>query len=83
MVLGSQEGDDDDADDDESDDASDEADDSSDGDESDELVPIEAAADRGEGRPFSEALSRPGTSLIAEYKRRSPSAGAIRPGAQP
>jgi indole-3-glycerol phosphate synthase len=34
-----------------------------------------------EGRPFAEALSRPGTSLIAEYKRRSPSAGAIREGA--
>jgi len=31
-----------------------------------------------EGRPFAEALSRPGTSLIAEHKRRSPSAGAIR-----
>jgi indole-3-glycerol phosphate synthase len=40
-----------------------------------------AVADRGEGRPFSEALSRPGTSLIAEYKRRSPSAGPIREGA--
>ena len=34
-----------------------------------------------EGRPFAEALSRPGTSVIAEYKRRSPSAGAIREGA--
>src|SRR3954470_10693620 len=34
-----------------------------------------------EGRPFHEALSRPGTSLIAEYKRRSPSAGEIREGA--
>jgi len=33
-----------------------------------------------EGRPFTEALSRPGTSLIAEHKRRSPSAGAIRQG---
>ena len=33
----------------------------------------------GEGRPFMEALSRPGTSLVAEYKRRSPSAGTIRP----
>ena len=29
-------------------------------------------------RPFAEALSRPGMSLIAEHKRRSPSAGAIR-----
>lgn len=36
------------------------------------------AHERGEGRPFSEALSRPGTSVIAEYKRRSPSAGTIR-----
>jgi indole-3-glycerol phosphate synthase len=36
------------------------------------------AAERGECRPFTEALSRPGTSLIAEYKRRSPSAGPIR-----
>jgi len=36
---------------------------------------------RGEGRPFMEALARPGTSLIAEHKRRSPSAGAIREGA--
>jgi indole-3-glycerol phosphate synthase len=32
-------------------------------------------------RPFAEALSRPGTSVIAEYKRRSPSAGEIRTGA--
>jgi indole-3-glycerol phosphate synthase len=29
-------------------------------------------------RPFLEALKRPGLSLIAEHKRRSPSAGAIR-----
>ena len=40
-----------------------------------------AASGRGEGRPFAEALSRPGTSLIAEFKRRSPSAGTIREGA--
>jgi indole-3-glycerol phosphate synthase len=39
------------------------------------------AAAAGEGRPFSEALARPGTSLIAEHKRRSPSAGVIREGA--
>jgi indole-3-glycerol phosphate synthase len=32
---------------------------------------------RGEDRPFREALVRPGLSLVAEYKRRSPSAGAI------
>jgi len=32
-------------------------------------------------RPFSEALIRPGVSVIAEYKRRSPSAGEIRSGA--
>ena len=29
-------------------------------------------------RPFREALARPGVSLIAEHKRRSPSAGPIR-----
>jgi indole-3-glycerol phosphate synthase len=34
-----------------------------------------------EGRPFAEALARPGTSVIAEHKRRSPSAGTIREGA--
>src|SRR3954451_25256158 len=34
-------------------------------------------AARGEDRPFSEALTRPGLSLIAEFKRRSPSAGEI------
>jgi indole-3-glycerol phosphate synthase len=28
--------------------------------------------------PFAEGLSRPGTSVIAEHKRRSPSAGVIR-----
>ena len=32
-------------------------------------------------RPFSEALVRPGLSLIAEFKRRSPSAGVIADGA--
>jgi indole-3-glycerol phosphate synthase len=36
---------------------------------------------RGEDRPFSEALVRPGLSLIAEFKRRSPTAGELRPGA--
>ena len=40
-----------------------------------------AAAERSsDGRPFAEALARPGTSLIAEHKRRSPSAGPIRDG---
>jgi indole-3-glycerol phosphate synthase len=33
-----------------------------------------------EDRPFREALTRPGVSLIAEHKRRSPSAGQIRAG---
>jgi indole-3-glycerol phosphate synthase len=32
-------------------------------------------------RPFAEALTRPGVSVIAEHKRRSPSAGTIREGA--
>jgi indole-3-glycerol phosphate synthase len=36
------------------------------------------AGSQPEGRPFAEALSHPGTSLIAEHKRRSPSAGTIR-----
>jgi hypothetical protein len=31
-----------------------------------------------EQRPFGEALTRPGLSVIAEFKRRSPSAGEIR-----
>jgi len=37
---------------------------------------------RGEDRPFDEALVRPGLSLIAEFKRRSPSAGEIAAGAE-
>ncbi len=37
-------------------------------------------AARTEDRPFSEALARPGISLIAEHKRRSPSAGPLREG---
>jgi indole-3-glycerol phosphate synthase len=46
------------------------------------LSQLEAAiAQRPECRPFSEALTRPGVSLIAEHKRRSPSAGEIRAGA--
>jgi indole-3-glycerol phosphate synthase len=46
------------------------------------LARLEAALDqRPEGRPFSEALMRPGISVIAEHKRRSPSAGLIREGA--
>src|SRR5437763_11366333 len=40
-----------------------------------------AVAARGDERPFSETLTRPGVSIIAEYKRRSPSAGTIRDGA--
>jgi indole-3-glycerol phosphate synthase len=38
-------------------------------------------SDAPECLPFAESLSRPGTSVIAEYKRRSPSAGTIREGA--
>ena len=46
------------------------------------LAELEARIEVGhEGRPFWEALARPGTSLIAEHKRRSPSAGTIREGA--
>jgi indole-3-glycerol phosphate synthase len=42
------------------------------------LADLEAHLERrGEDRPFSEALARPGLSLIAEFKRRSPSAGEI------
>ena len=45
------------------------------------LAELEAEAGSvPEGRPFAEALARPGTSLIAEHKRRSPSAGTIREG---
>ena len=46
------------------------------------LSQLEAViAGRPESRPFSETLLRPGVSLIAEHKRRSPSAGEIRAGA--
>jgi indole-3-glycerol phosphate synthase len=37
-------------------------------------------AGRGEDRPFCEALTPPGVSVIAEHKRCSPSGGQIRPG---
>jgi indole-3-glycerol phosphate synthase len=37
---------------------------------------------RGEDRPFSEALVRPGVSVVAEFKRRSPGAGDFDPGAE-
>jgi indole-3-glycerol phosphate synthase len=40
----------------------------------------EALREREEPRPFREALTRPGVSVIAEHKRRSPSAGPIREG---
>lgn len=38
---------------------------------------LEARLSGREGRPFNEALVRPGLSVIAEFKRRSPSAGQI------
>jgi indole-3-glycerol phosphate synthase len=50
-------------------------------------VPLEdlerRLGERPEQRPFGEALVRPGLSLVAEFKRRSPSAGQIRDGAAP
>jgi indole-3-glycerol phosphate synthase len=50
-----------------------------------EEVPLDTLRSRLGGRdgarPFNEALVRPGLSLIAEFKRRSPSAGELRPGA--
>jgi indole-3-glycerol phosphate synthase len=42
---------------------------------------VASAAQEGQPRPFLEALSRPGTSVVAEHKRRSPAAGEIREGA--
>ena len=46
------------------------------------LAQLESALTGRPGpRPFQEALTRPGISLIAEHKRRSPSAGLIREGA--
>lgn len=48
-------------------------------------VPLKALeaqlAAREDDRPFAEALTRPGIAVIAEHKRRSPSAGTIRAGA--
>ena len=50
-----------------------------------EAMPVETlraqVGTRGGSRPFSEALVRPGLSLIAEFKHRSPSAGEITAGA--
>ena len=48
-----------------------------------EEVPLDTLRERlgarDGARPFTEALVRPGLSLIAEFKRRSPSAGELRP----
>jgi len=44
---------------------------------------IQMAEDTPEPRDFREALEAPGVSLIAEFKRASPSKGNIYPGADP
>ena len=44
------------------------------------VADLEQAIQGREDRPFSEALIGPRLSLIAEYKRRSPSAGLLREG---
>ena len=47
------------------------------------LADLEARlGERDHDRPFQEALTRPGMSLICEYKRKSPSAGEIAPGVE-
>jgi indole-3-glycerol phosphate synthase len=45
------------------------------------LAELERRLGSRDERPFSEALLLPGVSVIAEHKRRSPSAGEIRAGA--
>jgi indole-3-glycerol phosphate synthase len=45
------------------------------------LSELERRLGSRDDRPFSEALLLPGVSVIAEHKRRSPSAGEIRAGA--
>jgi indole-3-glycerol phosphate synthase len=45
-----------------------------------ESLRAQAGTPRASGR-FRDALSRPGLALVAEFKRRSPSSGDIRPGA--
>jgi indole-3-glycerol phosphate synthase len=42
-----------------------------------------AISARRDSRPFNEALAAPGISVIAEYKRRSPSVGDLPRGADP
>jgi indole-3-glycerol phosphate synthase len=45
------------------------------------LAELESRIHERDERPFAQALIRPGVSIIAEHKRRSPSAGEIRAGA--
>lgn len=43
--------------------------------------PLERLPEARRPRPFADALRQPGVSVIAEFKRKSPSGGELRPGA--